>query len=284
MGLDVNLYHFKEPLEAVREREENYLEARDILRARYRKEHGVKDVANLQRDVRREYFAEAEKLEDEYGVDSWGKAKEAYEKVVHDSELYPDHTFKVGYWRSSYHDTAFNTVTRILCGKCLSYVIAGTEELYVQPDWELALERANEFREELTAAIDRTGNVKVKKVSYNNFKDPQREKITSENKALTAFLDEREKVEKTCPELRGYENNVGIFHLDGLKVLGFIEGVEPFRDRKDPVIYVAYEVEPEEGDNSPYDWYLRAMDIVVETIEWVLSQENPQEYVLAWRS
>jgi len=31
-----------------------------------------------------------------------------------------------------------------------------------------------------------------------------------------------------------------------------------------------------------YDWYIEALEIVVLTCEWVLSQENPEEYELVW--
>lgn len=41
--------------------------------------------------------------------------------------------------------------------------------------------------------------------------------------------------------------------------------------------YRSHQVEPVKGD-----WYLEALEIVVESCEYVLKQDNPQEYCLFW--
>ena len=68
----------------------------------------------------------------------------------------------------------------------------------------------------------------------------------------------------------------GTFYLNGIQVCGFIPGKDILGDA---CMYVITK-----KDTSGPDWYLQALEVVLETIEYVLEQPNPDSYRLAWSS
>ncbi len=74
--------------------------------------------------------------------------------------------------------------------------------------------------------------------------------------------------------------------LDGMKVVAVVTKTyepppanDPIRRLIDqPSVFLVYEREPSEKE----DWYLTALRIVRETIEYVLAQPDKQHYYLVW--
>jgi len=79
-----------------------------------------------------------------------------------------------------------------------------------------------------------------------------------------------------------YSNRNGEFHFgkNGFRVLGFINGMRQrfFVDEKLPATYAVYQ------NDSGFEWYFKALQIVAETCDWVMDQGDPEKYVLAWSS
>lgn len=205
-----------------------------------------------------------------------------FDRVEMPSPKYPDHLFKIGYWRSSHNDSGFNRMLRKFVGKDLYDVIqevrSGTT--HVKPNWKDALHNAQRLQTSFAKFLEAFGPYKVQEISSNPFKSLQEETVTSESEALTAFLSE---INKGVNAKVGWQGKHGILYPKGIEVLGVIEGksMSPVHGEVEAQ-YLIYKPKLEEGQ-GPYDWYTQALEIVIETIEYVLEQEDPTEYVLEWR-
>jgi len=96
----------------------------------------------------------------------------------------------------------------------------------------------------------------------------------------------------------GYSNRAGHFFLkEGIEAVAFIPGIQRIF-REQPCMYVVTRKKKEHvvGNRKitevvdkldrgvDRDWYLKALEIVQETIEYVLKQPDPQNYYLHWSS
>ena len=80
---------------------------------------------------------------------------------------------------------------------------------------------------------------------------------------------------KNSKRFPAYSNMKGAFFLNKpLKVRGVVSGKDLIGSQG---VYLIYDAE-----KDFYLWYLQALEIVKETIDWVLQQKNPEEYVLGW--
>ncbi len=197
------------------------------------------------------------------------KGKESIENA---HPKYPDHYFKIGYFRSSYNDSGINRILENLKLPTLYGIFDAPNDKYkFKPDWELALSKTIDTIEKLKAAP----NLRCFDVGWNEFKgDPSTaETITSETEAIAAFLEERKRQENS---MGSYSNSKGHFYHEGIKVFGLIEGAKKrfFVDQKLPCTYVIIE-----GGN---EWYIQALEIIKDTIEFVLAQKDKSKYKLHW--
>ena len=102
----------------------------------------------------------------------------------------------------------------------------------------------------------------------------------SPDEALKMFLEETEKhaeSKKNHPEAEeyNYSNAKGHFYpAEPLKVLAVIPGESRYIFSDRPCLFVI-----KEGDN---DWYIKALEIVIATCDYVLSQPNINQYYLHW--
>lgn len=92
-----------------------------------------------------------------------------------------------------------------------------------------------------------------------------------------------------------YSNRDGEFNLkESLKVVAFIPGTNSVLGTQ-PCTYVVYKKADEELetdikvgqvtsklDRKEKDWYLQALEVTRETIEYVLSKPDPQNYYVHW--
>jgi len=175
-----------------------------------------------------------------------------------DSEKYPDHYFKIGYFRSSYNGSGINSVMGKL-GIPDLYDIFQLDGLpdnyYVQTDWALALAKVNEAIKAYRLFAE-TGLVALRPSDFS--------KPVSAAEAIKLTAEQLSEGEKLPEFARSYRSKHGEFYLDGLKVVGIFKN------------WLVYKL-PE-----PDFWHLHALEIVRETIEFVLSQEHPENWRLRW--
>lgn len=203
------------------------------------------------------------------GLDKWGTAKDGVECIELPSEKYPDHYFKVGYFRSSYNEGGIERILRNLGLPTMGDVFEhDIEEYHFQPNWERALINVKSLIEE----FKKKGSYRVHHVESNMFiSEPP--KIKSEKDALDLFLGEIEK-NNGREEKYNYSNSNGEFSIaEPMKVLAMIPGTYRIFDDRECVYVVT------ESDNT---WYINALEIIQETIEYVLSKENKEQYYLHW--
>ena len=187
-------------------------------------------------------------------------------KIEHDSEQYPDHYFKIGYFRSSYNSSGIQRILRDMGLPDLDWVFDHNKAEYeFTPNWQQSLARIDE----LIAKFAEKGAYRVEAYSGNMFKAPE---IHSEAEALEVFLNEISKDNRTFDS--NYSNANGTFFThEPLKVLALIPGTQTiFKQRE--CMYVITE--------SSNEWYTQALEIVKATIEFVLSKEDKELYYFHW--
>jgi len=187
------------------------------------------------------------------------------------SQLHPNHLFKIGYFRSSYNEHGFNSTMDCLGLPTLYDIFpcaSQSDDYFIHPDWKqskvLAEKALRKFRKFLKSPASK---YKVTFVSGIN-------NVSSRQEALATFLEEVE-MHKNSKRFPAYFNGKGAFFLSKpLKVRGVISGQNSIGSQG---VYLIYDAE-----EDFYLWYLQALEIVKETIDWVLQQKSPTEYVLGW--
>lgn len=255
MGLDVYLYKC-----------DNFAKKAE-LEAAYEKESESHWKGGDMTDAEKEMAHEAdEESARRLGLGEYGAYPE--DKIERDSALYPEHYCKVGYFRSSYNDGGFNSIARRMGLPSLYDMLPHDDNDYlVRPDWKACLDIATSA---VLAWKEAAKNCKYDcmEVSHNIFKQVA---VKDEKGALKLF---DEQVTKSSGSFRSYSSGDGVFYLDGLKCAGFIPGIGSLGA---PCVYIIYEREA-----GSLDYYVQTAEIVKETIEFVLSQPDPQLYYLHW--
>lgn len=270
MGLDVYLYKYANKNETQK------------LETQYEKfseknwsKHG--EYKSLSEETKEQLRKEDENFATSIGLKKGGKDPRK-ECIQLPSSKYPEHYFKVGYWRSSYNLGGINRVLSNLNLPDLYEIIGRNDddEYVFAPDWEMSLVRVKE----VIKLLREKGNYRCFNFSWNGFKNPRECKITDEQSALSEFTRELERDDKT---MDGYSNSAGEFFFNGLKVFAIIHGVNEDIVSKiagSPVLLPsAYIIT--EGEN---EWYIQGLEIVQETIEYVLSQPDKDKFYLHWSS
>jgi hypothetical protein len=257
MGLDIYLKRYDD-FKATREAENEYEE----LSSKIWDEDGVKyeDMSEEEKESRRSRVnANAEKL----GLNNWGTDETNVESIEEPHPDYPDHYFKIGYFRSSYNGSGIERILGNMGVPTLHDIFSVTgEDYYIQPDWEKSLLNVNSAIEKLKAEPA----YRIKAVGPNIFSDP---KVNSELDAMEIFKDKLKKGNDY-----NYSCSEGEFMIaEPEKIVGLIPGYTHVL-RKSPCVYVVTE-----SDNS---WYIQALEIVKSTIEYVLSKDKREQYYLHW--
>lgn len=262
MGLDIYLQRYDD-YQKSKDLEKRYNDYSEEVWGENAKDGNYEKLTDEQKNEFREkerIFAES------LGLDKYGSHTEGVESIEIDSIFYPDHYFKIGYFRSSYNEGGIQRILKNLDLPDLNYILDREEGEYeFQPNWGLSLVRVQEVIEKLSKA----GNYRVHHVSNNIF-SPNTQ-IKNEKDALKVFLEE---VNRNNKSDYNYSNATGeYFFHEPLKVLGLIPGTFNLIREMDCVYVVT------EADN---EWYVNALEIVKETIEYVLSKENKEQYYLRW--
>ena len=257
MGLDIYLKRY-DNFEATRTAQEEY----DELSNKIWEEGDVKydDMSEKEKESRRSRAKEnAQRL----GLNAYGEDETNIESIEEPHPDYPDHYFKIGYFRSSYNDNGIERILGNMGVPTLHDVFSvDSEEYYIQPDWEKSLANVNSAIEKLKAEPA----YRIRPVGPNIFSDP---KVNSELEAMEIFKDKLKKGNDY-----NYSCSEGEFMIaEPEKIVGLIPGYTHVL-RKSPCVYVVTE-----SDNS---WYIQALEIVKSTIEYVLSKDKREQYYLHW--
>jgi len=278
MGLDVYLYRYDVPLEVFDKREEDAEKLCEQLGKQALTEMKVGSFEQLPEAMHSDYFARKRELQVAAGLDEYGCVVGDHEKIEIDSTKYSEHYFKIGYFRSSYNGGGINNVARRVGLGDLYDIFEPNDRYRFVPDWNAAFGRAKTW---LAAWIEQDGRrrgVDVLIAEHNPFCDPS-QSPPSENAALELYLRERDRRSDGW-----YGSREGEFFMsDPPRVRALIPGIHNSFAGPRPCVYVVYERDKNDKENDE-DWYTQAIEIVIETIEFVLSQPNPQQYALHWSS
>lgn len=195
-----------------------------------------------------------------------------------DSKLYPEHMFKIGYFRSSYNDGGINSVLERMGVPTLYDIFPHSDKKYqFKPNWKESLKLVNEALVAFNhAANGFSGKYDCFDIGATNlFTGPS--PVQDEKTALKIFKDE---LETNKSGFTNYSNRQGHFYGEAVTVRGFVPGVNCLGQ---PCVYVITERQKnEKGEDENLKWYREALEIVRETIEYVIAQKDPQNYSLSW--
>lgn len=178
------------------------------------------------------------------------------------SRLYPDHLFKIGYMRSSYNSSGINHVLDELALPNLYDVFQAGNDYYIEVDWQNAKQRIEEL----------IGNISPLCGKYHYMPTHQLWEDNQKNISAADALRIVQEEFSTSPKpstFDSYCNSKGSFFLKGIKVVAVVG---------DWLIYKTSKTD------TGLLWYKQALEIVQETIDFILSQPRPEQWRLAWSS
>ena len=203
-----------------------------------------------------------------YNCDEYGSSNDI-ETVEIDSKIHPDNMFKIGYLRSSYNSGGINSVLKRIGCPDLYDIFEPTEDYYFTPDWLQAQARAqiaiDKLKEHMGGPM---GDYDV--IEVNGY-DP----VGSKEEALELLKHE---LEQKSAWGGGYSNRKGDWFLEGLKIVGAVPG-KPSRFGGNPTYYLFTKSEKPGGN---LQWYLEALEVTKEMIDYVLAQPDADNYFLSW--
>ncbi len=201
--------------------------------------------------------------------DDYGSSNDI-ETVEIDSKIHPDNMFKIGYLRSSYNSGGINSVLKRIGCPDLYDIFEPGDEYYVTPDWLQAQARAqiaiDKLREHMASPM---GSYDV--IEVNGY-DP----VGSKEEALALLKNELEQKHSWGG---GYSNRAGDWFLEGLSIVGAVPGKPSFMGQ--PTYYLFTKSEKPGGN---LQWYLEALEVTKEMIDYVLAQPDVDNYFLSWSS
>lgn len=200
--------------------------------------------------------------------------KRGEETVELDSSKYPDHLFKVGYFRSSYNRAGFNYVVKMLTGKDLYSLFPDAsmdnyDFTLSAEGWARARAATEALLAKLRTAIEEAGRLSVLEVCMYAHAEPAK----TEREALDTFKAKLASHTESAL-FDAFSCSEGTFYLgDPVKAKAFIPGVNAIGR---PCVFVVHEAD------DPYTWYAEALEIVLETVNHVLADDDPGAFRLMW--
>jgi hypothetical protein len=263
MGLDIYLSYYKNYHQS-KATEKAFEDLSEELWDQVKEQEGDE----LSEKTKNRIWAILEKEATKLGLDKYGCDITNCETIELDSKLHPEHYYKIGYFRSSYNDAGINSILRNLGIKDLYDIFDHDNDEYeFCPNWSYALDVVQEAIQKLK----KDKGYRVETVSANIF--APEDVASNPARALEMFNSKLK--EKRSKDYNSFSCKDGHFYLDnsGLKVHALIPGKSVMGN---PCTFAVYKVK----DGNKY--YIQALEIVKETIEYVLSQKNPQSYYLRW--
>ena len=221
--------------------------------------------------------AQIEKIYSDLGLDEWGSSK-SITTLNQDSTIDPDHMFKLGYFRSSYNSAGINWYLRNLGMNDLHDLFEPNDDYDFKPNWHEALKRTDHLIQAYELYLQ---SPQAKYVAIEIAANPYAGEngINNEKSAIDAFV-EKTKGRSEDSGFSSFGCNLGDFYLSGIKLVAVIPRDKSVKDpfSRGQVFYAI--VEKEKTDEK--DWYLTALQIVKETITYVLNQPDSEAYFLSW--
>ena len=285
MGLDVYLYRCKD-VDALNAYEQKQNDAHEEIYAAIKSENGLKKDDQLNDALWKVY---------DKRKNAWDKANPAPKggtetEVSQKSDIHPEHMFTIGYMRSSYNDGGINSILRAATGMDLYYIFREgdkSDAYRFKPDWKASLERAKQAREAYRDHLNRVGAVRVIEAGANYFLGDEGVPKDKES-VMKIFRPEQERHNETFKDGKEmpfstkdnnwYSNRDGHFFLgQGARLLAAIPG-KGFGGKATTYLVIRDGEDAEISKN----WYLQALDVVVETCEYVLRHKNTDEFIFHW--
>jgi len=194
------------------------------------------------------------------------------ESVEINSTLYPEHMFKIGYFRSSYNSGGLNTVlgTYGIPDLYGIFEYACCNSRLFKPNWKRSLARCDDAITQYRAILD--GLLKGIRI-HNVTCGPIGKGKLPQNTQEVFEIVKHELSRDPKLQFTNYGNASGEFYLEGETVIALVRGVSVCG----PCMYVVTREE-----SSPGDWYLQALEIIRETIQYVLAQPDRRKFSLSW--
>lgn len=278
MGLDVYTYYCKDRPKA-KAIEERYEKDTEGFWDEFCDAGGKwKEMSKEEQDARyKRYEAAKAKVAKGLGLNEDG-GYPGVEQINSPSAKYPEHYFKVGYFRSSYNGSGINNVLHRYGLEDLYYIMGAGDEYEFTPDWRASRDRAGEVLTKFRTIAH--GDVDLFTVSANPFCPDRGPKSMNEARRMVLEVLEQK---RGSDDADAFSNGYGEFRLKGLEVIAMLPGSEDSFTKKlygqaMPCTYIAYR---KKGEN---DWYKQALEIVIETCDFVLATKDPQNYYLHWSS
>jgi hypothetical protein len=258
MGLDIYLYRY-DNFEDTQDRETKYNEYTEKLW----EDSG--DYESLSEEKKEEIREKSKEFAKSLNLNGWGSDETTCEKIEIPHSDYPEHYFRIGYFRSSYNSGGIERILTNLGVPTMSNIFDYNGDYHLKPDWENSLVRC----EESINQLKNKGNYRVNCITGNIFIENQ---IKSEKDALDVFMKESQR--EHHPEMMSYSNKDGSFYFDNpLEVIAMVPGKTSILKEIECVYVIT---------RSSNEWYIQALEIVRDTIKFVLSQENKNQYYLHW--
>jgi hypothetical protein len=232
-------------------------------------------------------------LKDKFEIEGYNH--KSLERIRFDSKTEPEHLFKIGYMRSSYNGAGINSVANVF-GLPDLYTIfeIDNEDYFQEHDWDTIYQNVKDALEKWQAhASSPAGKYWVhtfrprlnsSKLSTTGQLIP--EGITSEHEAIERlnenYLKKKEEIDKDEWRLSGWTSHKGEFYPKPLKVAAIVAGAwnpeQPLHFRNMPVTYLVCERENEDT----IQWYVTALQIVQEMVEWILEHPDKDQFFTGW--
>jgi hypothetical protein len=281
MGLDVYLYHYKgmTPFNSFEEAKISYdnicekvKEAKKVLDKKWEKYDSMSksEIEALREEGVKITRDTVKGTPWENSIDKWGDIEFSAEEQVEEknSVTDPDNMFKIGYFRSSYNSGGINSVLRDNGLMDLYGIFAVKDNYFHKPDWSNSLKRIKKLIKDFEPIM--SDGLSCMEVDSNTI-------VESPAKALEIYRKRMKEHKEGKGSFESYSCSEGYFYLGAtpIKARGFMSGKNCIGR---PCTYVVFE--STEGLN----WYMNALKIVQETIEWVLNQPDPENYYFHWSS
>lgn len=278
MGLDVDLYRYDDHEKSVA-LSDKYERESDAI---WNSVCGDAEYKDIPRDLIEQVRVKSKALAESLGLGEWGEANTGEEQIEENSATDPKHMFKIGYFRSSYNSAGTDHVLDACCGWTLGRIFdTDGDQYHLQPDWAACLDRCKQAIADFEAKIEADGGLLFCEfIGVDRY--PQPPSVSSEEEAIAAY---RERVAESRtpdpfggdPNVRWFSSTMGSFYLGKpIEVVALITNVDHSqRTWRGSGFYMI----TKSGEGK---WYLDALKIVQETIEYVLAQPDKEKFWLHW--
>lgn len=288
MGLDVYLYKCPNLKYAIK-MQEAYQAALDQI---YKEWDELSKAGPPTQAAEDEFNKKRADAKEKFEIDGYNH--KSLEHIEFDSKTEPEHLFKIGYMRSSYNGVGINSVARVFDLPDLYTIFEiDNDEYYQEIDWDTIYLNVNDALEKWQAHADSPAGKYYVQTFRPNFSNKLNSSgrlipdgVTNEHEAIERlnenYLKKKEEIDKDEWKSSGWISREGAFYPKSLKVAAIIAGTwnpeQPLHFRNMPVTYLVCERE----DGNSIQWYVTALQIVQEMVEWILEHPDKNQFYLGW--